>query len=147
MSTGPVVGNASPPVAVHDCDLEGFVNPITESMKTASEEHITSESDRQKPLLISPNITAPLCSAGTDDRLDKLELSVQKLTAAMDPKVAHHIENSLEMPSVTTDDRLQRLEAILTELTESIQTKQSSCSELREPDARKRENQPSRTPL
>ena len=49
------------------------------------------------------------------------------------------------MSSVTTDDRLQRLGAILTELTESIQTKRSSCSELREPDARKRENQPSRT--
>ena len=82
----------------------------------------------------------------TDDRLDKLELSVQKLTASMDPKVAHHMENSLKMSSVTTDYRLQRLEAILTELTESIQTKQSSCSELREPDVRKRENQPTRSP-
>ena len=89
MSTEPVVGNATPPVAVPECDFDGCVNPITESMKTASEEHITSEPDRRKPLLISPNITAPLCSAGTNDRLDKLELSVQKLTAAMDPKVAH----------------------------------------------------------
>ena len=106
MSTEPAVGNASPPVAVPECDLHGFVNPITESMKTASEEHITSESDRRKPLLISPNITAPLCSAGTDDRLDKLELSVQKLTAAIDPEVAHQIENSLDMSSLTTDDRL-----------------------------------------
>ena len=110
-------------MAVPECDLDGFLNPITESMKTASEEHITSESDRRKPLLISPNTTAPLCSAGTDDRLDKLELSVQKLSAAMDHKVAQHIENSLDISSVTTDDRLQRLDAILTELTKSIQTK------------------------
>ena len=101
--TEPIVGNASPPVAVPECDLNMFSNPITKSMESASEKNI-SESDRRKPLPISPNITAPLCSAGTDDTLDKLELSVQKLTAAMDPKVAHHIENSLEISSVTTDD-------------------------------------------
>ena len=86
MSTKPVVGNATQAVAVPWRVYQPNYRIYEDS-----------ESDRRKPILpilISPNTTAPLCSAGTDDRFDKLELIVQKLTAAMDPKVAQHIENS-----------------------------------------------------
>ena len=105
----------------------------------------SENSCQQEPSSCHSNISSTPNLDITDDRLDKLEHSVQQLTSTSFPNVSYHHEGALDASTTTADDRLKRLEDILTALTKSVINKNISNYSPAECNVDKVQDEPSKT--